>query len=609
MFYGVKVFMVNSQNFEKNIKALKESCVNKPSTVDIADSLKVVEEKAADFSQRISFPDDALADKWAANFKTQVFDRTYYLVGFSDGAFIRKLLKVTNNTNIIVIYEPDLENFMYVMNNLDVSDVLSSERVYILAEGVNSDAAFDVISSSVNYSNYKLIMVGALPGYDAYKTSVDSIRSMLKYSVELIQYEKLTDITLGSISRENELRNLYDAYTQRSIAQLKAAFKNVDTDKFSAIIVSAGPSLDKNIWELKRAANKAFIIVVDTALKAALRAGIRPDLTICIDPRKEIVFFRHEEVKHVPAIFAVDIPSDIIRDHEGVRFYYGDSGEAMFNLFAEKYGKEKYFGLSAGGSVANVAFSVAKMLGFKRIILTGQDLAFTDGRGHTKDAYDDEEKNHNDVKNFDNQMVEVEGIYGGTVYTEPRMKSYIDWFEQNIAASPDIDCIDATEGGALIHGSRVLKLSETIDEYCKSEFDFEKMLNEIPPLYSEAEQDEIKQYLFSIEEQLDGIAEKFAEGIKVYEKLDLALKSGNNPEIQNCMQKITPIISFADTEPLMSIILKYCIEDKYRSKDELYRSRSGDTDVLVREGIALLQSYINGTKAMKEQLYLMYDNI
>ena len=54
----------------------------------------------------------------------------------------------------------------------------------------------------------------------------------------------------------------------------------------SIILVSAGPSLNKNIMELKKAKNKAFIVATDTAVKPLLKAGIEPDLMVMVDGEK-----------------------------------------------------------------------------------------------------------------------------------------------------------------------------------------------------------------------------------------------------------------------------------------------------------------------------------
>lgn len=47
--------------------------------------------------------------------------------------------------------------------------------------------------------------------------------------------------------------------------------------------------------------------------------------------------------------------------------------------------------MPTGGSVANNSFSLVEFLGFKNIILVGQDLAFTDNKKHASNVYKESE--------------------------------------------------------------------------------------------------------------------------------------------------------------------------------------------------------------------------
>ena len=56
-------------------------------------------------------------------------------------------------------------------------------------------------------------------------------------------------------------------------------FKNVPL-----VLVSAGPSLDRNIHELRGMENRCFLLSVDTALRPLLAAGVVPHAVIMADP-------------------------------------------------------------------------------------------------------------------------------------------------------------------------------------------------------------------------------------------------------------------------------------------------------------------------------------
>ena len=600
--------MVTNDIFFRNVDAIHNKYFN---TNDFFDISKELSEKASkgDGSTDIMYPTSQFASEWADNFREQVIDRTFYLIGFSDGQFISHLLDVTNSTNIIYVYEPSLRSFLYVLNTYDLTSVLSDKRLAVCVEGINGDSIFDIIVTTVNYSNYRLIMMGVLPGYDNYVEQYNKVKSILQYRMEMVEFEKTTDMELAKVARQNELKNLPDAVSQRSINQLAERFAEINKSGSPAIIVSAGPSLDKNITELKHAEGRAFIIVVDTALKAVLRAGIKPDITVCIDPCKEIVFFKHEAIKNVPAVFGIDIPSDVIKDHEGSRFYIGSDESDILDSFRREFKGENYMTLSAGGSVANVAYSLAVKLGFTTIILVGQDLAFTDGKGHTKDAYDDDKKNISDAT--DNRYIcEVEAVGGGMVKTEVRMRSYIQWFENSIKSMPQIDVIDATEGGALIHGSRIMTLKEAIETECTGGIiDYRNIIEEIKPEFTDDEKKDIDNYLKNIDGELDRLSHTIENGIAAYEQLRIAIDSKSQSMIKSSMEIIKKVNRLEEDEPLMSLVMKYTVEDKYAVKDELYDSAADDTESAIRGGIKLLRSYMRGIENMKTETYLMTEQL
>ncbi|WP_373845633.1 6-hydroxymethylpterin diphosphokinase MptE-like protein, partial [Clostridium sp.] len=77
------------------------------------------------------------------------------------------------------------------------------------------------------------------------------------------------------IGIENNFTNMKKLIESPSIECVKDKYKDIP-----AIIVSAGPSLDKNISELKRAEGKALIIATDAVLTTLKNHGIVPDAVV-----------------------------------------------------------------------------------------------------------------------------------------------------------------------------------------------------------------------------------------------------------------------------------------------------------------------------------------
>lgn len=136
----------------------------------------------------------------------------------------------------------------------------------------------------------------------------------------------------------------------------------------------------------------------------------------------------------------------------------------------------------SGGSVSTEAFMIALQMGFKNIVLIGQDLAFTGGVSHTKGIEDALGDNDSYIKS--RQIVEVEGINGERLQTDYQMWFYKQWFEKVIRIYKDkIYVIDATEGGARIEGAEIKSLEEVIKTQCNKELDVHKIEQKILPMF------------------------------------------------------------------------------------------------------------------------------
>ncbi len=150
-----------------------------------------------------------------------------------------------------------------------------------------------------------------------------------------------------------------------------------------SIIVAAGPSLNKNILDLRQLNKKACIIATDTAIKPLLNNGIIPDFIVIVDGKKPGLLFEHELLSEVPMIMSSAVSKDPVNMHKGKKFFSWDGSRYEAELIKEAKQHSAHpekidmCSLPTGGSVATTAFSFAKLLGSKTIILVGQDLAFT----------------------------------------------------------------------------------------------------------------------------------------------------------------------------------------------------------------------------------------
>ncbi|MPQ04772.1 DUF115 domain-containing protein, partial [Campylobacter jejuni] len=160
---------------------------------------------------------------------------------------------------------------------------------------------------------------------------------------------------------------------QRILSERKNKFEN-------AIVVSAGPSLAKQLPLLKAYQDKAVIFCADGALSMLEKEGIIPDYVTNLDfTDLAMKFFQNKENKtslnmlscatHPSLVHFLDNKSVVLRD---------DPLYQRFNLNDFGY-------IDTGTHVSHFSYTLALALGFKNIIMIGQDLAFDEeGNSHSK---------------------------------------------------------------------------------------------------------------------------------------------------------------------------------------------------------------------------------
>ena len=518
------------------------------------------------------------AEHWVNQFENVNYRTIFIIVGVGNGIYIRKLAEKYPE-NYIIVCEPDMELFVAYLETQNMKRDFSGK--IFLAAGENADALYiELMYQVINYDNKKEIKYEILPNYQNVNEQLVLLyRKKYRDCVSRVIIKRNTIVVDEQTRAENQLRNMFYFYKKFSIGQLYDATEKITHQNRAAIVVAAGPSLDKNITELKKAQNKAFIIVVDTALKTVIKAGVKPDLAIMIDPEKDPSLFENEVIKNIPLCVSIYGNYRIISKHKGEVFF--PTGESnLTEALMKKYNKGIYT-VPTGGSVANNAFSIVGFMGFGTIILIGQDLAYPNGQIHTAEAYDDEKG----IEASNSKYFEVEDIYGGKVYTESNMDSYRKWYEEQININPQIRVIDATEGGAKINGTEIMTLKEAISLTCENQddIDYRSLIKPTETMFNEEQQEEIEQYFINIESQLSKLKKVLKDQEINYiqlEKMEIRNQQ-NESRYKRLVEKTSKTAKKLEENELMDFLQLYQNIVEYRVLDNM----NDDQDKTLTESI------------------------
>ncbi|ELV0448850.1 motility associated factor glycosyltransferase family protein, partial [Campylobacter jejuni] len=308
-----------------------------------------------------------------------------YFYGFGNGILFKALLQNKNHQHIVV-FEKDIEIIWIMFHILDFSNELQSARLMILQTSSLDIEFFSNFCSSKPFFQFSRIYFLELMShyYERFHEDILGLNKKLaeNFKNSIVSYGNDPLDALQGI--EQFVYNLPQMITHPSYKELLSKRKGVSD---TAIIVSTGPSLTKQLPLLKKYASKATIFCADSSYPILAKHGIKPDY-VCMLERDEIVAecfnndFGEFDKDIVFIVKSVTHPHTIKYLQKNNRAFILVSTYASFI----QYLKLDYFGyFNMGFSVAHMNFLLTIHLKYKNIILIGQDLAYAkDGQTHSQ---------------------------------------------------------------------------------------------------------------------------------------------------------------------------------------------------------------------------------
>lgn len=535
-----------SNKFRENIKTLLEYSVMGNEITEYIKELPENKEKIKKIEGQISFEHNGQyyllhsrnekreADRILKNVEKSK-DYLLVLYGIGNLTLIRKLIKYTSEHTKILLIEENPYVFQYYMYKENLTDILKSEKIlFALGESKIYKLAVQVCIqaewSSMAY-NLKVIQ---LPNYHVYHKQC---KEKIKYLSDEITAgiialgNDLTDMMNGV---ENNYLNVDQCIISNSISEIRGKYEGIP-----GIVVASGPSLDKNIQYLKEAYGKAVIIACDASYQMCIEHGVKPDAIASIERGIETYhyFYKGKEIdKDTVFVGPALVWPDILEEFPGKKILLSKTLEGADGWWRKQF--EKIEHLPTGFSCANVAHAVLQEAGCNPIILIGQDLAYTDGKKHSEEAHK-AFGDTNKISENNRNIIWTEGIDGEMVKTTETFNLFRKYFERQALRKEKL-LIDATEGGAKIHGSKIMTFKEAIDKYCikQKQCNINEHLEKIPWNEKKAKEKykqiiESAKEVIKIVEELEEMMKKHVKKIAKYQTMDF--EKSTQEELIQCV--------------------------------------------------------------------------
>lgn len=385
------------------------------------------------------------------------------IYGIGNALLIKNLAKHYKH---LFVFESEIELFILALSVVDLSEELYGGKIYLIdicepKMDLQLSILFDqkdmfewlnLYEMFINCNFYKLYYQDIMLKTD--RICVDNIFVVIR---NFDPSGQLTTICYKQFLQNipNLLQNIP---FQRLLNERKAKF---DT----AVVVSAGPSLHKQLALLKQNQKNVVIFCADGALNMLDNEGIVADYVLNLDIEDlAIKFFNYSkslDYSKTIAVLAVNTHPNVIDCLTNkLPYCIALRDEHLY----EQFHLDDFGYIDTGTHVSHFSYTLALALGFKNIIMIGQDLAFDkDGNSHSKGFAFGE--NSNTEKNF--QLLQVPSYYknGNKVTTHVSWNDYRIKLEHLIARNSEVNFYNATEGGAYINFAKNISFKECCERF------------------------------------------------------------------------------------------------------------------------------------------------
>ncbi|EPR8953281.1 motility associated factor glycosyltransferase family protein [Campylobacter coli] len=386
------------------------------------------------------------------------------IYGIGNALLIKNLAKHYKH---LFVFESEIELFILALSTLDLSEELKVYKV-VLFDCVAKDLEIQIAmifdqQSILEYLSLYEMFISSHYYLKYYETSILSLNELCIKSASVAI--RNADITcfLPLLTHGQFLQNIPSMLEsipfQRILSQRKNKFDN-------AIVVSAGPSLTKQLPLLKAYQDKAVIFCADGALSMLEKEGIIPDYVTNLDFTDLAMKFFQNKENLKQSIIALECAThpNIVRSLNAENCMIVLRNKALY----QRFNLNDFGYIDTGTHVSHFSYTLALALGFKNIIMIGQDLAFDEeGNSHSKGfSYGEQFNGEKTVPTLKAQAYAGKG----------EVLTHITWNDYRIKLEYLFACneqkakfYNATEGGARINFTEELSFKECCEKLLTKE--------------------------------------------------------------------------------------------------------------------------------------------
>lgn len=396
------------------------------------------------------------------------------ILGFGAGHHVAEVSRRYAGTGGVIVFESDLAMLRFVLERVDHSGWIGRAHVALITDPADSVAITNGFHGIEPLIAMGIRLMPHAPSLPRLGDSATRFGEELTRVVRAIKTNVMTTLVQSETTLRNVLMNLGYYASGGGIAPLAGVAAGRP-----AVVVSAGPSLRRNLEQLAdpRVRERVVVIAVQTVLRTMLARGIRPDFVTALDhhevSRRFYEGLTAESVAGVTLVVEPKANPAILDAFPGRILCAEDElAESLLGELARRHGP-----ITPGATVAHLAYHLGRHMGCDPVILIGQDLGFTDGQYYAAGAaihevWSSELSTFRTLEMFEwerivrarHRLHKATDIAGRPIYTDEQMLTYLIQFERLFEqdAARGLTTLDATQGGVAKRNARAVPLREAL---------------------------------------------------------------------------------------------------------------------------------------------------
>ncbi len=371
----------------------------------------------------------------------------FVLVGWGLGYAAQVIVQRASDLPLIIV-EPDQRVFLLSLQALDLTKVFQHS---FLVLAVGQEACQTELWQQFSFRDVGLHQLRCVSEvFPAWIAQWDDCRrtSQAQARVNEDTLKRFFPLWLRNHARNRKTSGWHPLMELKGRAKGKAV-----------VIAAAGPSLTESLSFLKKYRSRYVLIAVDTAYSLLVRQGLAPDFLTVGDGQYWNA--RHLDDGVLPSTQIVTDFSVSPRVFRWAQQIYVSGCQVPFLRGWEQKAGFASEVLPSGGSVATMAWSLAKYLEAAEVWFAGLDLGYTKGthaqgsqfeEGFLRQGYRLKPAETLGFRLLSEASLTWREGVTAPVRSDLRMDLYRAWLEKDVARSPELPVWNLSSSGSLIKG-------------------------------------------------------------------------------------------------------------------------------------------------------------